>query len=273
MSKKYQRSFLKWAGSKYQLLKHILPILPDGKTLIEPFVGSGVVFLNTDYDNYILSDSNRDLINVYQFVQKEGFKFVDDANYLFKSEHNRKSAYYQFRDEFNASKKKRERALLFIYLNRHGYNGLCRYNSSGELNVPFGQHDKPSLNIDNIMRFHDKSQNALFTCEDFRDTLKRAKKHDVVYCDPPYVPLSDTAYFTSYNKHDFDVDDQLALAEHAQRLQKKGVHTLLSNHDTEFTQSAYHQADITSFDVQRMISCKVDNRAPVRELLALYSPR
>ena len=63
------------------------------------------------------------------------------------------------------------------------------------------------------------------------------------------------------------------LAEHAQRLQKKGVHTLLSNHDTEFTQSAYHQADITSFDVQRMISCKVDNRAPVRELLALYSPR
>jgi len=132
------RPFLKWAGNKYQILHRIQQHLPAGKRLVEPFVGSGALFLNSDYERYLLADSNLDLINLYNLLKKEGPNFIEYCQGLFVDKHNNPDIYYQYRLEFNTTNDVRRKSALFIYLNRHGYNGLCRYNSKGGFNVPFG---------------------------------------------------------------------------------------------------------------------------------------
>ena len=137
------RPFLKWAGSKYNCLKEVLSALPKGRRLIEPFTGSGVVFMNTSYSSYLLAESNRDLIQLFTALQNQGESFITYCQDYFKPEKNDKELYYQMRDRFNSLPHSSERSALFLYLNRHGYNGLCRYNSKGIYNVPFGLYKKP----------------------------------------------------------------------------------------------------------------------------------
>lgn len=134
---KKNRAFLKWAGGKYPLLDDIKRHLPKGECLVEPFVGAGSVFLNTDFSRYILADINSDLISLYNIVKMRTDEYVQAARELFVPETNCAEVYYQFREEFNKSQDPFRRAVLFLYLNRYGYNGLCRYNLRGEFNVPF----------------------------------------------------------------------------------------------------------------------------------------
>lgn len=140
---KKNRAFLKWAGGKYPLLDDIKKHLPQGDCLIEPFVGAGSVFLNTDFSRYILADINSDLIDLYNIVKLQTDEYVAAAREMFTPENNVAEQYYLFRDEFNQSQEPLRRAVLFLYLNRHGYNGLCRYNLRGEFNVPFGRYKSP----------------------------------------------------------------------------------------------------------------------------------
>lgn len=104
------------------------------------------------------------------------------------------------------------KACLFLYLNRHGYNGLCRYNAAGYLNVPFGRYKKPYFPEQVMLFFAAKSKRAALRCEDFEQVMRRAGRSDVVYCDPPYVPRSRTANFTAYHVGGFGEADQLRLA-------------------------------------------------------------
>ena len=137
------RAFLKWAGGKYGLVDTIRRHLPDSELLIEPFVGAGSVFLNTDYPSYQLNDINADLIALYRLLKSRHQHYIADARALFTTQHNQKDAYLSLRQQFNHSTDPYERSVLFLYLNRHGYNGLCRYNLSGKFNVPFGSYKKP----------------------------------------------------------------------------------------------------------------------------------
>ena len=134
------RPFLKWAGGKYRLIERIKEKLPPGKRLLEPFAGSCALSLNTDYDSYWLNDINADLINLYKTLQKDGPSFIAFCRAFFKDTNNTPEKFYELRQQFNTEKDIYSKAALFLYLNRHGYNGLCRYNSSGEFNVPFGQY-------------------------------------------------------------------------------------------------------------------------------------
>ncbi|MGB9792818.1 MAG: Dam family site-specific DNA-(adenine-N6)-methyltransferase [Thermacetogeniaceae bacterium] len=265
------RPFLKWAGGKYRIIERIKEKLPPGKRLIEPFVGSGAVFLNTDYPAYLLCDSNRDLISLYRRLQREGPAFIEYCKGLFTPENNTPERYYELREEFNRTDDERRKAALFVYLNRHCYNGLCRYSLRGEFNTPFGRYRRPYFPEREMLCFWEKSRKAVFLCCDFRESLALAEPGDVVYCDPPYVPLSDTANFTSYSEGGFSLDDQRDLAREAERLSRLGIPVLLSNHDTEFTRSIYASAQITSFGVQRCISCDGRNRGRAAELLALFA--
>ncbi len=129
--------------------------------MIEPFVGAGSVFLNTEFESYILADINNDLINLYNIVKLRTDDFVRDARVLFTGDFNHSELFYQLRQEFNASTDAYRRALLFLYLNRHCYNGLCRYNLSGEFNVPFGRYKKPYFPEAELYWFAEKSQNAV----------------------------------------------------------------------------------------------------------------
>ena len=265
--------FLKWAGRKTSIIKPIKELLPvNARRFIEPFVGSGAVFLNTDYLANILADSNADIINLYKVVQSDGESFVRRCRKVFVPENNKEARFYELRDEFNASRDLERRAELFVYLNRHCYNGLCRYNKSGGFNVPFGRYSNPKCPADEIMEFAEKLSTARLVSQDFRLTLAEAGKGDVVYCDPPYVPLSKTASFTAYATGDFGPKDQMELVQSCIAATRRGATVLISNHDTPETRELYKDAKkIVSLLVQRMISCNGAERNKAEELIALFA--
>lgn len=264
------RPFLKWAGGKFRLIDRILPCLPSGPCLIEPYVGAGSVFLNSQYKRYILGDTNVDLINLYNFVKQQPDAFIEEARPFFQKKYNRETQYYKLRDAFNQSNDQDERAILFLYLNRHGYNGLCRYNKKGLFNVPFGRYKQPYFPELEILAFAKKAQRARFICGDFRQVMRLARRGHVIYCDPPYVPLSQTAHFTQYHHCPFSLTDQETLAELANTLCQRGITTVISNHDTRFTRKLYRNAKISSFIQRRHISCHSQQRRHVKELIAQF---
>ncbi|KPD03738.1 adenine-specific DNA-methyltransferase [Moellerella wisconsensis] len=268
---KKRRAFLKWAGGKYPLVDDIKQHLPEGDCLIEPFVGAGSVFLNTSYDSYILADINSDLINLYNTVKFRTDEFIEQVRAVFTPEFNTSEQYYLMRSEFNLSRDPIRRSVLFLYLNRHCYNGLCRYNLRGEFNVPFGRYKKPYFPEDELLWFAEKSQNAIFVTQNYRDTLLSAQSGSVVYCDPPYAPLSETANFTAYHTNSFSALEQQNLAQLAYYLSSdRKIPVLISNHDTPATREWYHQAKLHIVKVRRTISSNILNRNKVNELLALY---
>lgn len=265
------RPFLKWPGGKFRLMDKIRAHLPLAKQLVEPFVGSGAIFLNTNFEKYLLNDANQDLITLYKILQKEGKHFIEQCQEFFNKKHNNEKKYYQLRTKFNTTEDLALKSALFLYLNRHGYNGLCRYNMrKREFNVPFGRYIKPYFPEKEMHLFYEKSKKVKFVCEDFTKTLQRAKNGSVVYCDPPYVPLNSTANFTAYQSKGFSLEEQRILAELAQKTASRGIPVLLSNHCNHYTLQIYQGAHIQEFSVQRFISCKGSHRKQVQELLALY---
>lgn len=266
-----QRAFLKWAGGKYNLAEAIRQHLPTGDLLVEPFVGAGSVFLNIDYPAYLLNDINADLIGLYRLLQRQPDMLINAAQQYFTPQNNDKERYLQFRQQFNQSVDPLERSLLFLYLNRHCFNGLCRYNQSGLFNVPFGKYKKPYFPAAEMWRFAEKSQKAEFTCLSYPELFARLPQQStVVYCDPPYVPLSKTASFTSYAKNSFTFDDQAELANLAELAQQQGHTVVISNHDTPLTRKIYAGAVLDSIQVGRSISQKGSSRGKVAELFAIY---
>lgn len=266
------RPFLKWAGGKQRCLPNILPHLPNANRLVEPFTGAGTIFLNTEYPNYLLGEINHDLINLYSILREHHTSFIDYCQTFFSLKNNNKTKYYQLREHFNQSKDIYQRAALFLYLNRHGFNGLCRYNQSGIYNVPYGDHGKngPYFPKKELLSFTTKAKNVDFVCQDFRMTFALTKPGDVIYCDPPYAPLDIEVKSFSYHQHTFDIEEQTSLAEYALTASKKGIPVIISNHDTPFTRELYQKAKIISFPVQRYISCNGSKRQPVKELVAVY---
>lgn len=265
-----KRPFLKWAGNKYRCLDKILNMLSPAKRLIEPFTGSGAIFINSDYSQYLLGEQNPDLISLYNFLKQYGNEFIEFCSTYFLKEYNCRVKYNEVRDEFNQIPHQYLRAALFLYLNRHGYNGLCRYNQKGLYNVPFGRYEKPYFPKKEMQFFHEKSQHADFTLGDFRETFAQAEKGDIIYCDPPYVPLSLSANFSAYTNKKFNEKDQLDLAYLAIETASRGIPVIISNHDTSFTRHHYRSGEIISFPVMRSISCIGGQRLPVQELIALF---
>lgn len=272
----YTRPFLKWPGGKYRALNAILPHFPKTTTLIEPFVGAGAVFLNTDYQKYQLNDLNHHLIQLYATLAQRKKRFINSARSLFDTKFNDSKQYYAHRALFNTTADSSEKSAIFMFLNRHGYNGLCRFNQSGQYNVPFGYYPKTYFPEKEMLHFLTKKNITLSNSPFemlFKRLLRKKSLDDIcIYCDPPYAPLSATAKFTNYTGHGFTLEQQAELARLAQLCQKKGAHVLISNHDTPFTRLLYKQAKIVSLNVPRLISCKATQRKKVAELLAIYAP-
>lgn len=267
------KTIVKWPGNKTRIVDQIERLLPNGKRLMEPFAGSAAVFLNTSYDDNIVNDRNADLINMYVVLKELGSVFIDMCRALFTVQSNTPDMYYSLRDEFNHTNDSTRKAALFLYLNRHGYNGLVRYNADGGYNVPFGRYKKPYFPFQELQHFYVKSQAASFLTLDFEEVMRTAKPGDIVYCDPPYVPLSTTANFTNYSAGGFGLDEHIRLAKVSRELSCQGIPVLISNHNNEFTREIYAGAVISEFEVQRFISCDGDNRTKAPELLALFDGR
>jgi len=230
------------------------------------------VFLNTRHEDNLLADSNPHLISLFSQLKEDGEEMVQQCKRLFTSKNNREHRYYELREEFNTSNDPVRRSSLFVYLNRHCYNGLCRFNKQGKFNTPFGQYERPYFPEQEMLAFAEKLQSATAKCQDFRLTIAEAGPRDVVYCDPPYVPLSNTANFTDYAAGGFSAKDHQDLAALCVETAQRGASVLISNHDTPFTRNLYHEAkEIVPVLVSRTISCNGENRKKARELIAVFS--
>jgi DNA adenine methylase len=264
------KPFLKWAGSKFNCVETILNSFPQANRLVEPFTGSGVIFVNSDYPEYLLAEKNKDLVALFRALQAGGAEFINYCATFFSGENNCAEKYYEYRQQFNQGSDIQHKAALFLYLNRHGYNGLCRYNHSGLYNVPFGRHKKPYFPRLEMDYFLQKCKRAQFLEGDFRQTFAQTQAGDLIYCDPPYVPLSPNAKAFLYTGKEFNERDQIALACLARETASRGITVIISNHDTDFTRYHYRDSQIISFPVNRFISCQADKRYPAQELVAIF---
>jgi len=266
-----------WAGGKSRAMAHVLEALPQGECLVEPFVGSGSVFLNTDYKTYILCDSNAALINFFSVVKRDTEALLSAAADLFENG-NSEDAYYDYRNAFNfinrefkydrrqySNQTLIEYAALFLYLNRHCYNGVYRVNLKNEFNVPFGFRKKPIFPAAEIQHFAKRAwdKSAMFLHGDFRETIPLSIGHSgcVVYCDPPYLPASDTANFTAYGKPFTDEDHRALVAMLSRLYNNAKIPSVISGSDTPETRQIYHPFTLKSFDVRRSVGAKSRNLA------------
>ena len=254
-------------------MPHILALVPPtSRRLVEPFLGSAAVALNLGFEENILADSNADVVGLYQSLAADPENFVRECRRLFSSATNTETAFYRIRDEFNGTRDVFRRACLFVYLNRHGYNGLCRYNSKGGFNVPFGKYDAPYFPSEEFAHMTDLLAKAELRCADFRMVIADASRGDFVYCDPPYSPVSVTANFTSYAKGGFTHADQVDLVAACQAAAERGATVVVSNHDTPVTRELYANAShLVELQVSRLISCDGANRTKASELLVVFS--
>lgn len=266
------KPFLKWAGGKTKLVPFIELNLPSNirQRLIEPFVGAAAFSLNVEFENYLFNDTNKDLMNLYSLLKTEKKEFIDYCHSFFCTENNKESKYYELRDTFNHSNNIIEKGALFVYLNRHAFNGLCRYNSNGKFNVPFGKYKSPYFPEFEMLSFIEKADRIELMNEDFEQVFLKIEATDLVYCDPPYVPMSNTANFTSYFGN-FSQEHQKKLAMLCNLYKKKCNGILISNHDTPFTRELYNDSQIKTINVQRTIAAKGSSRNKVAELLAIFN--
>lgn len=269
-----QRAFLKWAGGKYRLTDEICCHLPKRACLVEPFVGAGSVFLNSDFERYLLADINPDLIALFNTVKTDVETYIEHArSYFGDKQANTKDFYYAHRQLFNQTVDPFLRSVLFLYLNRFGFNGLCRYNKKHEYNVPFGRYKQPYFPENELRIFAQKAKNATFICADFHQTFAYLQKNPddyTVYCDPPYAPIAQETNFTQYAGGGFSLEQQQELGEQARLAQQFNIPVVISNHDTPFTRKIYAGASIKRLKVQRYIGKNGGSRNKVNELLAYF---
>jgi DNA adenine methylase len=266
----YISSPLKWAGGKGKALKHILPILEQHKkkVFVEPFMGALNVSLNfQDCDMYILNDLNWDLYNTFGMIKYNPEQYIEVSNKLFDQGLD---YYEEARDIFNSGHLSPvNNAAYFQYVNKFGFNGLCRYNKSGKFNVPRGSGGKKNVPIASIMFTNDFLNNKEVTLynNEFETLFDNISEMEdvLIYCDPPYVSLNSNF---KYTQDGFGLDKQ----EKLKQLAKESKHTvIISNHLTSYTEALYSDADeIYTFPVQRTISCDGGGRKQVMEIVAVY---
>jgi DNA adenine methylase len=262
--------FLKWAGGKRQLLAHIEALLPERiDTYFEPFLGGAAVFFRLAavkrFRRAVLADANPELVNCYNAIKRD----VDGVIAKLRRYRNDAEQYYRVRERDPATLSPTARAARLIYLNRCGYNGLYRVNSSGQFNVPFGRYRDPVICDEPRLRAAAAAlKHATIVCRDFASTLKRVGPDDFAYLDPPYVPLSATSSFTAYAARNFGSADQQRLADVLRSFAARKVPALLSNSDCQTTRDLYRGFDpILSVPVRRAINSVGHGRGPVDEIL------
>lgn len=160
------------------------------------------------------------------------------------------------------------KVVYFLYLNRHGYRGLCRYNKSGHFNIPYGNYKNPYFPEKEIRAFAEKAQRATFICASFDETLAMLKAGDVVYCDPPY-----DGTFSGYHTDGFTEDDQYHLASVLEHRSSEGHPVIVSNSDTSLIRSLYRNFTHHYIKVKRSIGVAAGEGKSATEIIAVSGPR
>lgn len=269
--RRHPAPFLKWAGGKGQLLDAIFARLPAGEIhghYVEPFVGGGAVFFELVRRQLVerarLFDRNEELVDCYRAVRDEVEKVIAEL----ARHRNEETHFYAVRDEDPSSMPLAAKAARTIFLNRVGYNGLYRVNASGRFNVPFGRYKNPRIRDEEGLRAASVAlRRASIEVADFESACEGIGPGDVVYLDPPYLPLSRTASFTSYAASRFGEEEHRRLARVFAKIVDAGAYALLSNSDTPLSRELYTDFKTHVVEAQRAINSKADKRGAVNELL------
>ncbi len=264
------RPVVKWAGGKRQIIDELLKRVPRGyNRYFEPFVGGGALLFKLLPEDAVINDYNKELMNMYEVIRDNVDALIKDL----KKHRNTKEYYYKIRNidrEPQLYKKMSpvERASRFIYLNRTCYNGLYRVNSRGEFNVPFGNYKNPVwLDEENLKLMSHYLQRISILNGDFEIIKGLVSEGDFVYFDPPYVPLSETASFTSYTNKGFTLEDQKRLKLLCDYLDSIGAKFMLSNSYTEFTLRLYKRYHVEIVRARRAINSNGKKRGEINEII------
>ncbi len=267
----FERSIFKWAGGKFGVLEQIFRYLPEGKRLIEPFVGGGAVFMNAGYQENLLNDVNADLINFYKTLQREAHSLITLAHRFFQ-DYNTQEGYLAVRNAFNKQVyDDLHRAAAFLFLNRHCFNGLTRYNQAGEFNVGYGKYKTPYFPLQEMEAFLGAEGRSEFVCGDFAAVIEAAGEGDVIFCDPPYEPLPNTEGFTNYSGHDFKFEEQKRLVSLLTDAHRRGAKVLITNSGAPNIRELYHDSGfrVEPLFARRSVSCKGDTRGVAHDVIAI----
>lgn len=267
--------FVKWAGGKTQLLDEIISRLPETyDRYYEPFAGGGAVLFGIQPRNAHINDINSQLINVYRRIKEDPEKIISCIKKL-DGHACDKEYYYKNRKQYNTKIERgildEESAALFIWLNKHCFNGLYRVNKDGLFNVPYNNRTTgDSINEENIRNISLYLQHVEICNLDFADFCKDVQKGDFVYFDSPYVPESKTADFTAYTEGGFGLEEHKRLARLYRQLDKKGAKLMLSNNGVKLIYELYSGYNIDKVDAKRMINSKSEKRVGREVLITNY---
>ena len=269
--------FVKWAGGKRQLLDRISERMPKSfNNYFEPFIGGGAVLFELQPQNAVINDINSALTNAYKIICNKPQDFIREIKKL-DSEmwEDGKKYYYSLREHYNDKLMKEEfdveLAALFVFINKHCFNGLYRVNGKGLFNVPYNNSRGESIDDASILEISEYLKNVEILTGDFEEACRGAKKGDFIFLDSPYAPLNPTS-FESYTKEGFDVESHKRLASLFDELTKQGCFCMLTNHNTEFINELYgnkgYRIDVVS--VKRSINSDASKRTGEEVIIYNY---
>lgn len=288
------KPFVKWAGGKGSLVKLLTAHLPadfcnkKNVTYIEPFVGGGAMlfYMLTHFTNIrrvVINDVNADLILCYKLIKDtpeiliEQLRRIEKEYSHLQTMEEKSNYYYRMREKYNNDiQKPDERAACFIFLNKTCFNGLYRVNTSGKFNVPFGKYKKPVICDDVLILIdHKLLKNVDIYEGNYSEISKHlGKGYNYIYIDPPYRPLSGTAYFKEYSHNVFDDNEQEKLKEFCDKLTDKGCQIMQSNSNSmdegeSYFAKLYQEYYIDQIKAHRYINAHVGKREKETELLIM----
>lgn len=271
------KPLLKWAGGKRHIASELLQSFPigwDSGRYFEPFIGGAAMYLHLKPARAKISDLNTRLINFYNQVKSNHVTLTDKINALVidfnsKPEDTKNEHYLQIRKQFNDSfPNSLESAALLYVINKICFNGLYRENLKGGFNVPFGKRKKfPEFFPDEFFTAAKILADTEIVNEDFVEAVADVSRGDFVYFDPPYIPLTTTSSFTTYNSEGFGLDQQKKLATVMSEMKNLGVKSICSNSDTQLSREIFGELKISTISAPRMVSASAAGRGNVSELV------
>ena len=269
--------FIKWAGGKRQLLAQIKARIPCSyNQYYEPFVGGGAVLFGLLPATAVINDVNKALINAYRKIAEVPIEFLEQISQLDSQMwEDGKAYYYSLRERYNEKLEKGEYdvelAALFVFINKHCFNGLYRVNTKGLFNVPYNNSRGNSCDKDVIMAVSNYMKNVIILEGDFEPACEQAKPGDFIFFGSPNAPLNPSS-FESYTKEGFDIESHKRLATLFDKMTKKGCFCMLTNHNTEFINELYsekgYRMDVVS--VKRMINSDASKRVGEEVIICNY---
>jgi DNA adenine methylase len=268
------RPFLRWVGGKQYIVSQLLGLLPDdvhSRRYFEPFVGAGSLFLALGPRKAVLGDANRHLIDTYIQVKRNPAVVHRFLRHLARNLSERR--YYSVRDDYNMAVPSARQAARFIFLNRTGFNGVFRVNTSGAYNVPYGHKKRPCFpTLPALRAIAVRLRSAKLFAETFERSTRSAGEGDFVYFDPPYPPLNGTSYFTHYTRQRFGQTDQERVAAVFRAVCERGALAMMTNADTPLIRELYRGYRMHTLDVTRWVT-NATSKHKVRELvITSYEP-